>query len=399
MQKPAMMYCCLARNRAGQLRRSLALASKLSEAFDVALLLDAELAESIDIPAHVKVFTLPSIGGDALGSNQLRQRLVKRRDLMLRAFARLQPRIVAVEDFPFSHQALLGEVLPLIERARSGLYGEAVVACITDGLLGQPWAERGRQQERAAELLDRFFDLVIVRSDPLFARLEEFFRPRNGLSIPVHHVGFVAAEEPPATRLEPLPAGTMLVSAGAGGCGMTLFRAAAEAFGIIGSTPPLPMTMVAGDRLPAADWRELQWLADGRPGLTVVRSVPDLGQAMAQARWSLSQCDYTTAVSAIQARTPSLFVPCNGVVFEEQRARAQRLADWGAGRLLLPHLLNGASLANEILELMRFRSRSLPFELNGAANAAHLLTHAAYGNQSAPLAPETAIRDRGRHWP
>jgi predicted glycosyltransferase len=80
----------------------------------------------------------------------------------------------------------------------------------------------------------------------------------------------------------------------------------------------------------------------------------------------------------MQTRTPALFVPSGSSDRQAQIVRAQRLVYWGAGRLLLPQHLNGASLANEIHELMRFQPRRMHFDLNGAVNAANLISQAVH---------------------
>ncbi len=118
-------------------------------------------------------------------------------------------------------------------------------------------------------------------------------------------------------------------------------------------------------------------MTEKSPDLTVERSLADFGAALAAARWSVCQCEYSTAVHTMQTRTPSLFVPAASADRQAQIVRAQRLVYWGAGRLLLPQHLNGASLANEIHELMRFQPRRMHFDMNGATNAANLITQVA----------------------
>jgi predicted glycosyltransferase len=137
------------------------------------------------------------------------------------------------------------------------------------------------------------------------------------------------------------------------------------------------MKIVAGQGLPEDEWKDLVTIADESPDLTVERTLPDIGAALTAARWSVSQCEYSTAVHTMQTRTPSLFVPSGNGDRQAQIVRAQRLVYWGAGRLLLPQHLNGASLANEIHELMRFQPRRMHFDLNGAVNAANLITQVA----------------------
>ena len=141
------------------------------------------------------------------------------------------------------------------------------------------------------------------------------------------------------------------------------------------------MTIIAGKRLPQDDWKALQSLADGLPKLSLKRTSPDIGAEMAAARWSVSQCGYNTMVDTIRIRTPSSFVPSANTKRREQIERARRLVYWGAGRLLMPHHLNTASLVNEIHQLTKFEPREVNFDLNLANNAARLIAQVVYENR------------------
>ncbi|MDH3531775.1 MAG: hypothetical protein OEO82_02540, partial [Gammaproteobacteria bacterium] len=379
-------------------------ARKLSDTFDVTVLLSAAALDFVDVPDNIEIVLLPALGSDPdnnvfdiYSSQELKDLIVARRDVMLQAFERLKPRVVAVENFPFTQRRLRGEVLPLIERAHNGVYGESLVVCITDGILVDELNKQELRADKTAALLDRYFDMVVVHSDPVFARIEEFFQPENTLHTPLYHTGFVIRESATTRRDNDLE-NTILVSAADGRHGGPLYRAAVEAHRILWSTLPLPMKIVAGRSLPEAEWQQLMTAADELPELTLERSVPDLRQEMTHARWSVSQCGYNTAVDALCARTPSLFVPCgNGQQQREQIVRAQRLVYWGAGRLLMPHHLNGASLANEIHALMRFQLRRLRFDLNGASNTAQLISQAVYHNDFSPLPIRPNMDDRRPH--
>jgi len=378
-------------------------AGRLSDTFDVTVLLGDVETIDIDVPENVELVLLPALGID-LDSNvidigrsqELRERLVTRRDIMLRVFERLKPRVVAIENFPFKQHALRGEILPLVERARNGIYGDSLVVCMTDGILTNCAQDDGSRADKAAALLDKYFDLVVVHSDPVFARLEEFFQPKSVLHTQLYHTGFVARESASSRYGNGLSGSTVLVSAGDGDHGGPLYRAAIEANKILGPTLPLPMKIIAGKRLPEDEWQELMAIADGMVNLTLERTVPDLRTEMANARWSVSQCGYNTAVNTIDTRTPSLFVPCGNGQREEQIVRAQRLVYWGAGRLLMPHHLNGASLANEIQQLTRFEPRHMYFDMNGASNAAHLISQIVYHND---FSAETARPTTDGRWP
>ena len=363
--------------------RTIEVARKLSDSFDVTVLLGDAIPGRIEFPDNVKTVLLPSLGidpdtnvFDIRRSQELREIIKARRNVLVREFERLKPRVVAIEDFPFRQKALRAEVVPLIERARNGVYGDALVVGLTDGILADDAERDDAYRDHTAQLLDKYFDMVIVQSDPVFARIEEFFQPQNLMRVPVYHTGFVSSEKSAQPADPAIVPDTVLVSAGDGEYGGALYRAAVEAHKILGSTLLLPMKIVAGQGLPEDEWRDLVARSADSPDLTVERTVPDMGAALTAACWSVSQCEYATAVHTMQTRTPSLFIPSGNGDRQVQIVRAQRLVYWGGGRLLLPHHLNGASLANEINELMRFQPRRMHFDLNGAVNTANLITQA-----------------------
>jgi len=383
MKTKTLMYCSRSDQHSGHVHRAIEMARQLSETHDVTVLVDDNMPVQIEVPKSVQLIHLPTPGNEAV---------IARRDAILNEFERLKPRVVIIDGFPFSQQQRRGELLPLIERARNGIYGESLVVCTTDAILIDEPPDGEDRTDLAAALLDKYFDLIIVQSDPVFARLEEFFRPRNTLHTPLYHTGFVWSER--SESAEPGDEGrgeSILVSAGDGEHGGTLFRAAIESQRVLWPIAARPMRLIAGPRLPEDEYQDLLALADGVRGVSITRRVDDLTAEMSRARCSVSQCDYAVALSAIRTRTPSLFVPCQGSLCQEQIVRAQRLVYWGAGRLLLPHHLNSASLTNEIYQLPHFEPRSVRFETTGAANSANLIDQALHrgdaGSRSLHPAP------------
>jgi predicted glycosyltransferase len=401
MSKAALMYCCQSAPGAGHVQRALAVADELSEQFKVTMLLNEPASKSIQAPDNVNLVFLQALSADPESNvnslsetGERQQRSLTRRDTMLRVFDELRPRVVAIDSFPFNQYRLRSEFLPLIESARNGRYGESLVACITDGILANNLPNNEAHADKAADLLDRYFDITIVRSDPVFARLEEFFQPKNTVHTPLYHAGFVVQHR---SNLRPLPSISrkgILVSAGDGSHGTALYKSAIEAHRTLQQTLPVPMTIIAGERLPENDWRALQSLAEGLPKLSLKRTSIDSVAEMAAVSWSVSQCEYNTAVDAIRTRTPSLFVPSTDTRSREQIERAKRLVYWGAGRLLMHRHLNSASLVNEIHQLTKFESREMHFDMHGAHNAAQLIAQIVYHNNYTPISarPSTDTR-------
>ena len=270
--------------------------------------------------------------------------------------------------------------MPLIEAARNGQYGDTLVACLTDSILGDHATREDSRLDQAANILDRHFDLAIVRSDPVFARLEEFFQPENALQTPLYHVGFVKMFRNGSSNLSGYPANGILVSADNDASSVALYKRAITAYRTLKKSLKIPMAISPKTRLQSRDMKSLLSLGDGLPGLTLLDHCTDLDSAWTKARWSISQCGYDTAVDVIRTETPTLFVPSTDKNIDEQIERAKRLVYWGAGRLLMPHHLNTASLVNEIHQLTKFEPRRMSFDLNGASNAAELIAQIVYKN-------------------
>jgi len=307
------------------------------------------------------------------------QRIVARRDFILELYLALKPRVVVVEEFPFSNRSLAAEILPIVERAKYGVSGDTLVVCTTDGIHVSDQPNSDRQN-------DRDFDLILVQSDSVFARLEEFFQPKNTLVTPLFHTGFVSPNSCSSSRQEYPQGDSVLVSAGDGRNGGRLFRAAIEAQKTLWHTLSLPMTIAAGESMPDTTWRQLNSLAADVPGITMTRVDGDFREHIHRARWSVNQCGYSTALDIIETGTPSLFVPDHGSERLQQLVRAKRLVYWGAGRLLMPHHLNGASLANEILQLTKFEPRNISFSADGAWKSAELISKIAFSDNFGPAA-------------
>lgn len=219
---------------------------------------------------------------------------------------------------------------------------------------------------------NRWFDAILVHSDPSFARLEESFHPRTCLSPSVHHTGFVVGnrEKPPRERSSN---GPIVVSAGGGHYGFQLLSSAIEAHALLSETEPLTMKIVAGPFLPEAQWKNLRVAIDGRRGVTLVHSVPDLYRELSQARASISQCGYNTAMEIVQAQIPALVVPFADGGEDEQLKRGRRLEAMGAVRVLEQKEMTPKRLAEEMRNLIDFQPRTAHLDFDGARRSTEIL--------------------------
>ena len=379
MGKPVLLFYRQRSEGIGRLLQCLALARSLSRHFHPVVLNNGPLPAGIEAPVGVDVVQLPpreqGPGKNVISihdSYDQQQIAALRRKFILQQFADLEPAVLMFDSFPFGGSGQRDELLPLLERARSTTGTGPLILCCLQDIQNGRGPNPQKQHDQTAKLLEQFFDAVLVHADPVFARLEEFFQPKNPLTVPVHYTGFLLPGQQ-ACATKAATEERVLVSAGSGATGIPLFRAAIEAHRLLWEAERLPMTIVTGPLLPEKDWSEMQWHSRGSQALTIKRSVPNLGAEMRKVRWSVSQCGYSTAAEVIASKVSALFVPSNGRHHADQADRAHRLVHWGVGRLLVQDHLNSVSLANEMLQLVRFAPRETGFNLSGSTNTIKLI--------------------------
>lgn len=377
--KPGLLIYCQHSVGIGHLTRSFAIAAALASRFQVTFLNGGPVPEGIPVPAGVEVIDLPPLGmttdGHALvgreGIADIDDARHRRRAAILEAFERVRPAVLLVELFPFGRKKFAFELLPLLKHVRARHPDTVVVSSLRDILV----ASRRDQQhhdDRAEWICRRYFDAVLVHADPQLARLEDTFRPRRALTTPVHYTGLVVPELR-ATPVPRWPERPILVSAGGGIVGFPLFRCAILAHSMLDPLSAPPLRIIAGPFLPEGEWQELQGLVATHPRITLERAVPDLIAEMRGAAVSLSQCGYNTALDIVRAGVPALVVPYGAEREDEQRNRAQRLAQLGVMRCLPESQLTPATLAVELQQTLQFQPRGNVLQLDGARVTADLL--------------------------
>jgi predicted glycosyltransferase len=366
-----LLFYCQHSLGIGHLTRSFALARALRERFRIVFLNGGRLPEGVAVPEGIDCIDLPPLGMDDGHTVVSRDATIdvaaaraERRRLIDLAVATQRPALLLVELFPFGRKKFAVEILPMIRAARRG---GARVACSLRDILVDARPDQQHHDDRARWLVDRYFDAVIVHADAAFAKLEDSFRPRQPLRTPVWHSGYVVPQRDAVTAVP--RAQHVLVSAGGGIVGAPLFDAALDAQAPLG----VPMRIVAGPFLPEPDWQALQQRAAAMPGVTLLRHVADLAAEMRAARASISQCGYNTALDLVVSQVPALVVPYATATENEQRMRAERLAEIGAVQWLEPQGLDGATLAAAIERLLRFTPRPAALALGGAERTAELL--------------------------
>ena len=358
--RPSLLLYCQHSLGIGHLMRSIALTRSLATEFRVTLVSGGRIPRTVRLDRDVRVVALPAVGIDASGAPVSHNRrlsvdraLAQRQRILFETFRAIAPEIVLVELFPFGRRKFRHELEPMLEQARGGASGRRAIVCcsVRDILVGRE-AQR-EHDERAATLLERYFDAVLVHSDPAFARLEESLSAGVRLPVPLYYTGFVHDRR--AIRAAPAGRGRMVASAGGGMVGEGLFRTVLDAHARPEAAACPPLTIVAGPFLPASAWAALESRVNRRSRVTLLRAVRSLPALLVGAAGSISQCgsQHRNGPDRDWRACPGDPVQ-HGSGGRTVSQRARRLESLGALRLLTPKDATPRRVAREMAAFARF---------------------------------------------
>ena len=243
-----------------------------------------------------------------------------------------RPEFVIIELYPFGRKAFRFELDPLLDRIRSTDTPDCRVVCSVRDILVEK-QNVSAYENRVVEALNRWFDAVLIHSDPAIVRLEETFSRVMDIHTEIVYTGFVTPRPKPGDRAK-IRNGIgltetdrlIVVSAGGGKVGKGLLQGAIQAFSIhLTDTPSLHMQVFTGPFLEEADFRMLREQAT--PSLRIDRFTPDFPAWLSAADLSISMAGYNTCMNILAAGTPALVHPFGQN--REQGLRAHKLEDLG----------------------------------------------------------------------
>lgn len=377
MTRPRLLFHCQQTLGLGHLVRSMHVAEGLAQDFDVTLLNGGPWPAELPQPTAIDIVHLPPLGLDADytlisrdGRFTVEEAVQLRLSMIQESFRATAPDVLLIELFPFGRRKFASELMPLLRAARSASHAPFVACSLRDILVSSRRNQQGHD-DRASGVANEYFDAVLVHADARFATLEETFRPRVPLRVPVHYTGFVRA--PRSRDRGPARERRVLVSAGGGLVGAPLFRAAVEASPRLWGDHGLRTVIVTGPFLPDPVVDELIRRASAATGLEVVRYLPDLGAEMAASAVSVSQAGYNTTMDILGCTTPAIVVPYGEGREDEQAARARKLERLGALRVLDSSRLSAQTLADAVRDALDWTPLAVPLDLDGRTRTSELL--------------------------
>lgn len=275
-------------------------------------------------PGHVELLTLPPLMMDPEFKNlrskngSLEEIREKRRLMLLERSNAFRPDLILTELFPFGRRQFRFELIPLLESAKGkdGIRPVKVVCSLRD-ILVEKDGKPGYQSE-VLETLNRYYDLLLVHSDPEMIRLDETFPRFAEMSIPVEYTGFVARSAP--ARRDNEGRKIIVASSGGGRVGADLLSAAVKA---VRKMPraDVELRVFLGPFMEDGDRSALERLASDDPRISLRPFSLDFLTELSHADLSISMAGYNTCMDILSSGTAAMVYP-----FSQNREQAMRAA-------------------------------------------------------------------------
>jgi predicted glycosyltransferase len=337
-----------------------------------------------NIPKHVRVVRLPELQMDTGfkglfspdPSRTLDQIKAQRQKDLFALFENEKPDLFLIELYPFGRKAFRFELDPVLEAVRNQTLSPCGVVCSVRDILVEK-EDQQKHEGRAVDTLNRFFDAVLVHSDPELIRIDETFFRFAEIKIPVIYTGFIAqhpvegARERIRYQLGLDEKDVLIVaSAGGGSVGTSLLESVVKAFRRLQKGVSNFLRVYTGPYIAKNDFESLKRRSDQR--VSVEKFSFDFISYMAAADLSISMAGYNTSMNLLATKIPALVWPFPQN--QEQKIRANRLARLGALKVLSDRDLAPERLSLIIEQVLSQKSHmAVHINLDGAANTAQWL--------------------------
>lgn len=345
--------------------------------FEVCFVNGGETIAGLEMPPEVEVINLPALKSDAefqqlqTSDNSLSLDEIKgiRQQHLLAIYERIQPEILIIELFPFGRRKFDFELIPLLEKAKTN--NTKVVCSLRDILVSK--RQQSQFEDEACALMNQYFDLLLIHSDPQFQRLEETFPRASEINCKVQYTGFVAQASSRILEKDKLDLSVnILVSIGGGRVGHELIECAMAASALL--KIPHRMHIVIGPYCPEENFLSLQQSIAEMPAITMECFTPDFPALLQKADLSISMAGYNTCMDIVSAGVRAIVYPFTGNNNQEQTIRAMKLENLGRVKLILPDLLTPQHLAKTIKQSLQSSVPAISLDLNGAEKSAQILS-------------------------
>jgi predicted glycosyltransferase len=295
----------------------------------------------------------------------------ERQRMLFRLFEETAPDVFMTELYPFGRKAFRFELDPILESIRDGSLRPCRVVCSLRDVLVEK-ENAASYEEGVIKRLNRYFDTLLIHSDPGFLKLDATFSRLVDISIPIIYTGFVTPKPVPGSGKDlrtKLGIGHndcfVVASAGGGKVGGELLAAVVKAFAQLPRNCRLQV--FTGPFLDEGSFSDLKSFES--PVIQVNRFTPDFLSFLDAADLSVSMAGYNTSMNIMAAGIPALVWPFSQN--REQRLRVESLARRGGLQILSDKDMDPARLAGLMTRMLKEKERPAgDIDLDGAKKTA-----------------------------
>lgn len=368
----------------GHLRRTLAIASQLALDLPYAsqlLITGSRVAGAFDLPPNFDLIKLPSLTKRTDGRYTARAlplsldaTIAWRKQMILQAAIAFEPDLVLVDKTPAGVQ---GELLPTLQHLKSWRPATRLILGMRD-IEDVPEATCAEwRSSDARQLHEAVYDSLLLYGErEVFDPVSEYAMSWTAAEklVPCGYLGGARpARSRQALRRE-LGAGDrplIVVTVGGGGDGFDLLKAYLDALALDQVLAGAHSLVVTGPLMTRCERGLLRNMARGGH-LQQIKFTPDLVSYMAAADLVVSMAGYNTVCEILSLGVRALLVP-RVSPRQEQRLRAQLLAERGLVRVLLPDDLSPERLASEIRAALNSPPPEVRLNLDGLAQVSRAI--------------------------
>lgn len=293
----------------------------------------------------------------------------------IQAFGAKDYDLLLTETYPFGRRQLDFELTPLLEAAKALPFPPLIATSIRDILVRKKelWKE-----EWMADQAIRFYDRILIHSDPDFIRLQDSFPFAERVDHLVRYTGYVDGAARPQTGKD---AGNdaehqdgddeVVISCGGGAVAANLLEAALDARPLSRRAEDTPWRLLVGHDVPEDRFTDYRMRAS--VGVIVERARPDFPDLLKRARISVSQAGYNTVLDILNAGVPAVFIPFAQINETEQTQRAEALAGHGRAVVVAEDGLTPERLAAAVDDALLLPRKHHSVLLGGAEKSAEIL--------------------------
>ena len=342
----------------------------------------------VKLPDHVRHIELPGLMMDGTFSNlssidsekKLEDVKIERKAMLLEIIKEENPALFLIELYPFGRKAFRFELTPALEYIKASSSINCKVVCSLRDILVEKENQR-KHENRVVSALNRWFDAVLVHSDPDLIKLDSTFLLIDKIKIPIVYTGFVTPL-PDVKKAKQIRAqirsgenqSLVVASAGGGNVGAPLLKAVVQAF----KTQPLQnmarLYLFTGPYMDKKDRQYLHGCADSN--ITVKEFADDFVSLLAASDLSISMAGYNTCMNIVAAKTACLVWPFSQN--REQRQRACQIAKFIPLTILEDKDIATLALSQLIIKTLEaqrtkgsdkaFKIKDVKLDINGALN-------------------------------